>query len=322
MTSDTSSDGSDSPSTTAANYRAEMAGAIRQVRREAKKAAVVPSVVDAAVVTLLTNLVLRLFALPIPSSVSLALLPGVTTDVTVHVALPIALGLGVVVAVAEYGIRMRTPPVEQFETVNPSVSEALRTARDVLRNDTDADDAGDDTSVEHADAHADAGATSDAARMTRALYEDVLERLRTTSSVELLPTRRVVGALVIALLLSAGSIQVAITDIQINTLGDDQAVSGDLPEGSDRQTDLQNGSEILGDAEDIAAGSEEVNATLSGTSGDGDGPDSSAAAYDSTGYEGDTGVESQRAGYLDDDTLEEAELIRDYTLKIREQDDE
>ncbi len=47
-----------------------------------------------------------------------------------------------------------------------------------------------------------------------------------------------------------------------------------------------------------------------------------AAAYDSTGYGGDGAVESQRAGYLADDTLEEADLIRDYSLEIRENEDE
>ncbi|AFK18979.1 hypothetical protein E6P09_09335 [Haloferax mediterranei ATCC 33500] len=293
-----------------------MAAAIREVRREAKKAALVPSVVDAAVATLLSNLVLRLFELPIQSSVSLSSLPGVDSSVVVHVAVPIALALGILVAVAEYVIRLRDSPVEQFEAVNPSVAEALRTARDVLGSDGD-----------HGDESTENGwltgeSKTEPSRMTLALYEDVLDRLRDTSSVELLPTRRIVGALVVALLLSAGSIQVAITDLHLDGLGGDQAVSGGNLDGSDRPTELQNGSAILGNSENVSAGSEEVNATLAGTGGSGDGPGSSAAAYDSTGYTGDTAVESQRAGYLDDDTLEEAELIRDYTLQIREKDDE
>ncbi|WP_058567357.1 DUF7502 family protein [Haloferax marisrubri] len=278
-----------------------MADAVTEVRREAVKAAVVSSVVDAAVATLLANIAFRVVELPIQSAVSLGFLPRVDPAVSVHVAVPIALAVGVLVGVAEYLILMRVPPVEQFEAVNPSVAEALRTARDLV---------------------ADEGNPNRDSRMSVALYDDVLSRLRESSSVELLPTRRIVGALVVALLLSAGSIQVAVSDIQFEGLAGDGGPAGDSLDQPDEETGLQNGSSILGDPEDVAAGSEQLNATVAGTGGSGDGPESSAAAYDSTGYGGDSAVESQRAGYLADDTLEEADLIRDYTLKIRENDDE
>nr|WP_306466178.1 hypothetical protein [Haloferax sp. KTX1] len=281
-----------------------MADAVREVRREAAKAAVVSSAVDAAVATLLANVAFRVVELPVESSVSLGFLPRVDPGVSVHVAVPLALAVGLLVGVAEYLVLMRVPPVEQFEAVNPSVAEALRTARDLVTDD---------------------GNPNRDSRMSVALYDDVLSRLRESSSVELLPTRRIVGALVVALLLSAGSIQVAISDIQFDGLAGDAASAGGGPDRfSDEETRLQNGTSILGDPEDVAAGSEQLNATVAGTggSGDGDGPDSSAAAYDSTGYGGDGAVESQRAGYLADDTLEEADLIRDYSLEIRENEDE
>ncbi|MDS0240143.1 MULTISPECIES: hypothetical protein [unclassified Haloferax] len=284
--------------------REAMADAVREVRREAAKAAVVSSAVDAAVATLLANVAFRVVELPVESSVSLGFLPRVDPGVSVHAAVPLALAVGLLVGVAEYLILMREPPVEQFEAVNPSVAEALRTARDLVADD---------------------GNPNRDSRMSVALYDDVLSRLRESSSVELLPTRRIVGALVVALLLSAGSIQVAISDIQFDGLAGDAASAGGGPDRfSDEETRLQNGSSILGDPEDVAAGSEQLNATVAGTggSGDGDGPDSSAAAYDSTGYGGDGAVESQRAGYLADDTLEEADLIRDYSLEIRENEDE
>ncbi|WP_191965869.1 MULTISPECIES: hypothetical protein [Haloferax] len=292
-----SDDPNASPSATAADHRAKMATAVADVRREVKKAAVVPSIVDAAAVTLLANVVLRVVELPFSDSLSLARLPVVDTTAMVHVAVPIALVLGLLVAVAEYTLRMWEPPVEQFEQVNPSVAEALRTARDTMSSDT----------------------TSE---MTLALYDDVTTRLKSTSSVELLPTRRVFLTLVFALLLSVASIQVAIEDIQLDVPGGQAGDGGNELDAQDPSTELQNGSAILGDPEDVTAGSEELNATLSGVSGGSDDPSSSAAAYDSTGFSGESGVESQRAGYLEDDTLEEAELIRNYTLKIRDQDDE
>ncbi|KAB1189274.1 hypothetical protein GJR98_11760 [Haloferax sp. MBLA0077] len=274
-----------------------MAAAVREVRREVKKAALVPSVVDAAAVTLLANVVFRVVELPFSTSVSLGGLPGVDPGTTVHVAVPIALALGILVAVVEYTVRMWQPPVAQFERANPPVAEALRTARDTI-------------------------STDGTSAMAVALYDDVLTRLKSTSSVELLPTRRVAVTLVFALLLSVASIHVAIEDIQINVPGGQQNGNGSDLDAQDRPTELQNGSAILGDPENVTAGSEELNATLSGVAGSGDGPSSSAAAYDSSGFGGESGVESQRAGYLEDDTLEEAELIRNYTLKIRDQDDE
>jgi len=301
---DAAADEGGSPDDPEPARREAMADAVREVRREAAKAAVVSSAVDAAVATLLANVAFRVVELPVESSVSLGFLPRVDPAVSVHAAVLLALAVGLLVGVAEYLVLMRVPPVEQFEAVNPSVAEALRTARDLVADD---------------------GNPNRDSRMSVALYDDVLSRLRESSSVELLPTRRIVGALVVALLLSAGSIQVAISDIQFEGLAGDGASAGDRPDQfSDEETRLQNGSSILGDPEDVAAGSEQLNATVAGTggSGDGDGTESAAAAYDSTGYGGDSTVESQRAGYLADDTLEEADLIRDYSLEIRETDDE
>ncbi|WP_191967058.1 MULTISPECIES: hypothetical protein [Haloferax] len=275
----------------------EMAAAVTEVRREVQKAALVPSVVDGAVVTLLLNVALRIVDLPFPEMIPLSRLPGVDAVGTFHVAIPVALVVGIVVAVVEYSLRMEESPIDQFERVNPSVAEALRTARDAVEADR-------------------------TSKMAVALYDDVLARLKSTSSVELLPTRRVFVTLFLALLLSVASIQVAITDLQIDVLNGNGSNGNADFDDSDQMTELQNGSAILGDPEDVTAGSEELNATLSGVSGGGDEPSSSADAYDSSGFAGDPGVESQRAGYLADETLEEAELIRDYTLKIRDQDDD
>ncbi|WP_396612917.1 hypothetical protein ACH9L7_06525 [Haloferax sp. S1W] len=278
---------------------AQMSAAVRAVRREAKKAALVPSVADGAVAALLVNIVLR--TLPVsslPRELSLARLPGVDTAVAIHVAVPIAILIGILVAGAEYTLRMRQPPVEQFEAVNPEVAEALRTARDTLGS----------------------GGES---QMVVALYEDVLSRLRSTSSVELLPTRRVAVAVVLAIALSAASIHLAVADLRITGLGGPSGQLADTDrDGTYRDSELENGSSILGDPENVSTGADELNATLGGTGSGSDSPSSVAAAYDSTGYSSDVAVESQRAGYLADDTLEDEALIRDYTLKIRDQDDE
>ncbi|MFC7204012.1 hypothetical protein ACFQJC_10835 [Haloferax namakaokahaiae] len=285
---------------TTTDLPSKMAAAVREVHREVTKAALVPSVADGALVALALNILLRITGFPDANpDLSLAFLPGVEAA-SIHVAVPVALAAGTLVAVVEYRYRMRTTAVEQFESVNPDVAEALRTARDTL------DDGGD-------------GETP--SPMARRLYGDVLTKLQSASSVELLPTRRVVFSVLGVLVLSIASIQVAIVDLDLGGIGGSAGTSiGERD--ADRDADLQNGSAILGDPEDVSAGNNEVNATLSGTNSGEDTPDSQAEAYDSTGFTGDRSVESQRAGYLSDDTLDEAELIRDYTLKIRDKDED
>jgi hypothetical protein len=86
-------------------------------------------------------------------------------------------------------------------------------------------------------------------------------------------------------------------------------------------TGLQDGSSILGDAEDVPEGSEELDATID-TSGSGSGDGSEAeseAAYGDSGFGGAETVESQRAGFTEREQLEDAELIREYNLRIRDE---
>ena len=154
-----------------------MRRAVRQIRREGYKIAVVYAVVDAAVMVLLTNLLVQVLdvpsvpeRLPLPDVVVTVLgRVGVTlSDPTVTGASVVALVAGLLVFVVEVGLRSRRPLVEQFEAANPEVREALRTARDAVED-----------GVQN--------------RITTALYEDVLERLRNASSAGLLDFRRVAG---------------------------------------------------------------------------------------------------------------------------------
>ena len=86
---------------------------------------------------------------------------------------------------------------------------------------------------------------------------------------------------------------------------------------------LQDGSSILGEPEDVPEGSEDLDATIDTSgSGSGDGTDAaSATAYEDSGFGGSETVESQRAGFTERERLEDAELIREYNLRIRENDE-
>lgn len=287
---------------------AKMRAALAEIRGEARKVAVVYAAVDAALLALLTNLFLRVVRLDaVPEAVSLP--SALAGGGVVPASLPFPSLLGVAVGVAafgaEYGLRVRRPLVEQFEAANPAVDEALRTARDAL----------------------DDGANTE---MARRLYEDVLDRLRETSSVELVGTRRVVATTLLVVLVSIASVHVAVvgldlTDSVVGGLGGGDSTDGERrPDGAsaDEPTDLQDGDEILGDAEDVAAGDEAVTATLDGTGGgSGSGGAGSPDSYDSGGFSGDA-VESQQAGFAPDEQLEDAELIREYNLQIRDDRDE
>ncbi|MFB6255175.1 MAG: hypothetical protein ABEH58_00335, partial [Haloplanus sp.] len=198
--------------------------------------------------------------------------------------------------VVDIGARVRRPLVEQFEAANPALRESLRTARDAVRADR-------------------------RSRMVRRLYESVLDDLERSSSVDLLYLRRVAVTVFLITAVSVATIQVAVVDVSLAGLGDPE--SGAQTGGTDADyAGLRDGSAILGEPENVPEGSEELNTTIDTSgSGSGDGTDTrSAASYEDSGFAGQT-VESQRAGFTERERLEDAELIREYNLRIREETD-
>jgi hypothetical protein len=280
--------------------------ALTQIRREGWKVAVIYAVVDAALATLVVNLVATVLGgvprlpdrLPIPATVLRALREtvGVTlAEPTVSSAAVVGVAVGLLVFAVEVTWRARRPLIEQFEAANPALRESLRTARDAVR----------------ADRHS---------RMARRLYESVLDDLKRASSVDLLDLRRIAVTVLLITAVSVATIQLAVVDISLAGLGE-SSDSDVQTGGTDTDyTGLQDGSTILGDPEDVPEGSEELDATVDTSgSGSGDGADTSAASYENSGFGGPETVESQRAGFTEREQLEDAELIREYNLRIREE---
>jgi hypothetical protein len=277
-----------------------MRRAIKQVRREGYKVAVIYAAVDAALAALVVNLLVQVVK---PASLPATLpWPRVVFDAIVgatgappgplQTAIVAGLVAGILVFAVELAVRTRRPFVEQFEGANPEVQEALRTARDAVRSDRDS-------------------------RMAVALYEDVLARLRRTSSIGLVNLKRVFLTVLVVSVVSVASIQVAVVDLDIGDLG-----PGETENPDDRDSEyegLQDASGVLGEPEDVTAGEENLNTTLS-TQGGGDsgGNGSSAAAYESSGFSDAADVDGQAAGFAEREQLEDAELIREYNLRIRE----
>ncbi len=277
--------------------REQMEAALAEVRREGRKVALIYAAVDAALVTLLVNVALTLFApssvpesVTLPASAAEALgRPAFRPEVATSILAGLAAGL--VAFAAEYLLRIRRPAVEQFESANPEVREALRTARDAVRRNSDS-------------------------AMAARLYEDVIESLRATSSAGLVDLKRVTLTVVVVLALSVASIQVAVVDVDL--FGGDDGPGGGSAR-PDEYTGLKEGDQILGDAENVSAGDEELEASLASVrSDDSDESSSAPASYDTGGFSGGGTVESQQAGFAGEERLEDADLIREYNLKIRE----
>lgn len=284
------------------DHRKQMETALTEVRREGWKAAFIQSVVDAAALFLAVNLLLAVtepswlpepITLPADATAQIAEVLGHTGPVAVPGSALLAAVVAVLVLVVGMGVRVRRPLVERFEAVNPPVAEALRTARDAVED----------------------GATSE---MATRLYADVLDRLRETSSIGLVNLRRIALTLVVIAALSAATTQVAVYEITIDGESGDDAVDTTGNE-SVEFTGLRDGNAVLGESEDVSAGDENISAQVESTGGDQELDDRETFPGSSGPSGGGTGsVDSQQAGFAQPEQIEDAELIREYNIRIRE----
>jgi hypothetical protein len=285
--------------------------AVQAVRREGQKAALIYAVVDGALAATLAAAAVRLVgtgSLPLPELVSLPPgVAGVAGVSTVATASLVSLAAGLVVAAAEFGYRATRPLVERFESVNPRVSESLRTARDAAADGRDS-------------------------RMALRLYRDVLAGLRETSSLGLVDTRRVAATVLLVAVVGFAGVHLAVADIQVSSGerngggGGGGGGAGAGTAGTGGEADyggLREGSEILGDAEDVQSGRDALNASVERDRAGGEGDTPPPDSYDDGGLSGGGGgVESQRAGFSPEPVPEDADLVREYTVRIRQPADE
>lgn len=295
----------------------EIREAIEEVRSEGRKAVAIEAGVEAALVLLAVNLALSAFEFGLlPEFLAL---PSPVARAVGFAALPTATVVALLVAAAafavEVAVRARGPLVERYERANPEVAEALRTARDAAADDE---------------------RTTMAAR----LYDDVLATLRGTSSDDLVDLRRIAAAVILVVALALGSIQAAVVGVSVD-VGEvvrdvEQNVDGSAGGGAGGSgggagaagatdatgdgspyTGLQQPEDVLGDPEDVTAGSENLTAVLGGDGG-GAGDGSEPRSFDRSGFAGDdVEVEAQQTGFLAEQGLEDADIIREYNLRIR-----
>lgn len=286
--------------------REQMTDALREIRHEGWKAAVIYATIDAVAAALAVNVALTLLEPTwLPAAWELGVtVPGEvaeTLDVVGTVSVPgqalVGFGLGLVVLLAEVAWRVRRPLVEQFEAGNPEVAEALRTARDAVESGADSE-------------------------MARRLYADVLERLRETSSIALVDLRRVTLTVVLVVALSAASVQATVHEVTLSGADDEPEIEGSADNESVEFSGLEDGNSVLGEESAAETGGENLTARVESTGGDEeiDDPQEFPGDVGGTGGGADGSVESQQAGFERQEELEDAELVREYSVRIRQEE--
>jgi hypothetical protein len=272
-----------------AELREYVQRAIGQVRSEARKAAAVPALVDGVVVLLAVNLLLTLFRVDLPGPAWLDL------------GLPVVAGLAA--GVGEFLVRQRRPLVEQFEAVNPEVREALRTARDVAADGADT-------------------------QMARRLYADVLAGLRGASSDDLVPTAQVAVSVVLVLVLAVSTVGVTAAGIDLGpeptTEGPGGGTNGtaDISGDSGEYDGLRDGDAVLGEETDVSEGDNEQDVVIGGSTGGSGEAGANDGSFDTGGFSSDGSYDAQQAGFDAPDDVENADIIREYNLRIRDDDED
>ncbi|WP_123533917.1 DUF7502 family protein [Halosimplex salinum] len=286
--------------------RDRMERAITEIRREGWKAAVTVGVVEAVAVFLGANLVLSALGpawlperISVPSSVTGPVGDAIGRDLGaagIPGSATVAVAVGALAFALAVGLRVRDPLVEQFEAVNPQVAEKLRTARDAVEDDAES-------------------------RMARRLYAEVLADLRTSSAFGLVNVGRLGAVTVVAVALSLATVQVAVVDVALFDRPE-PATDGGTGE-PEEYTGLRDGERVLGDREEVSAGEDNQTAELESTGGGRD-VDEERTFPDrerSGGSDGSSsGVDSQQAEFAGPDQVEDADLVREYNRRIRDQE--
>lgn len=265
--------------------------AIREIRHEGYKAAGLHAVVDAVAVFLLVNLGVLVFGVSLEP---VGPLDGSTV---------LAAGIGLLAFAVEFRLRVYFYTVEQFEAANPEVSEALRTARDAAED-------------------------ADLSPMARRLYDDVITKLQRTSAAGFVDTRWLGGSVVVTLLVSVLTIQAAVAGITLtpaagppsNDTGNGTGPAGGPVSSTDNgDSRLQDGDSVLGEPKDVDQGTDDLAANISAGRGGEEGDEEHS--YDDSGFVADSDpVAAQRAGFDAERNLGDADLVREYNLRLNARD--
>ena len=273
----------------------------KEIRREGAKAAFLHGVVEAT-----AFFVIAYFALftvqpdAIPETV-----PVEAAGVAVPGAVVVSTVLALVFLVADAYLIYRRRTLEYFEDVNPHINEALRTARDA----------------------AERGEENE---MAEALYEDVLEELKSTSSDGFVSIPRMAGSVLLVfalafLLLSATlggfsggqSLFSDETTAQGGGGGAGESEGGGGGGEGETQQEQQSSEDVLGESGEVSRGTDERNVELDRSGSGGEGGGGTGSVGEGREYGEGVSVEGQRTEFSPEEEIEDAELVKEYNLRVR-----
>jgi len=273
----------------------------KEIRREGAKAAFLHGMVEATVFFVVVYFVLFTFQ---PDAVP-DTIPIEQADVAVPGAVVVAAVAAFLFLIADAYLVYHKRTLEYFEDVNPQINEALRTARDAAERD-------------------------EKTEMAEALYDDVLKELKNTSSDGFVSIPRMTGSVVLVfalafLLLSAsmggfGGGQSLFSDETTNqgaSSAQGEGAGGGGGGSGNAEGELQNAEEVLGESGEVSRGENRQNAELDRSGSGGDGEGGSGAVGEGRDYSEGVSVEGQRTEFSPEEEIEDAELVKEYNLRVR-----
>ena len=273
----------------------------KEIRREGAKAAFLHGMVEATVFFVVVYFVLFTFQ---PDAVP-DTIPIEQADVAVPGAVVVAAVAAFLFLIADAYLVYRKRTLEYFEDVNPQINEALRTARDAAERDEQTE-------------------------MAEALYDDVLEELKNTSSDGFVSIPRMTGSVVLVfalafILLSAslggfGGGQSLFSDETTNqgaSSAQGEGAGGGGGGSGNAEGELQNAEDVLGESGEVSRGENRQNAELDRSGSGGDGEGGSGAVGEGRDYSEGVSVEGQRTEFSPEEEIEDAELVKEYNLRVR-----
>lgn len=269
----------------------------KEIRVEGAKAAFLHAVVEATLIAL-GGVFLLSSSEAVPETIGPASGPVV-----------ISLLVAFLFGVFSFYLTYRRRTLETFEELNPNVREALRTARDSARDGNETE-------------------------MAQSLYKDVTEELKETSAEGFVSIKRVAASVVLlvgvgllllhASFLGVGGAGDGLFGLNEGFGGDDAPDEGQQAgeEGATEYDELQDPDEVMGEEGEVLQGSENEEVQLR-TGGEGEG--GNIGERGSTGEiedrVGDSDVDAQRAEFAPDEEIEDAELVKEYNLRVRDEEE-
>jgi len=273
----------------------------KEIRREGAKAAFLHGAVEATAFFAIVYFVL--FTVQ-PDAVPNTI-PVEAAGVAVPSAVVVSAALAVVFLIIDAYLVYRKRTLEYFEDVNPQVDEALRTARDA----------------------AERGEENE---MAEALYGDVLEELKNTSSDGFVSVPRMAGSVLLFfalafLLLSAtlggfGGGETLFSDettAQGGGGGAGESEGGGGGGEGETQQEQQSSEDVLGESGEVTRGTDERSVELDRSGSGGEGGGGTGSVGEGREYGEGISVEGQRTEFSPEEEIEDAELVKEYNLRVR-----